>query len=708
VVDGTDRAPVGAGRAGVFAPCRDRLVVDRAARAAAGSSVPSSPDLMRRFSSPADRRPATGETAVLVTRGVAAAEPYLTRYLPGLVLAAVLPCPDRGAIATQDVTSAVIVLATLPLVPVFGALVGLATARPCRAAVARHVVAVRHFLDVMRGLPTLVAFRRAEAQSARIREVTDRYRAATLRTLRIAFAASAVLELVATLSVALVAVTVGVRLAGGGLDLRTALVVLLLAPEAYWPLRRVGPSSTPPPRRRDVRAVDCPARQRRRPTTPRRAPRAGDLVVDDVTVTYPGRVVPALDAILVARAGHRLTAVTGPSGCGKSTLLSCSPACASPTAAGGVARAPGRRRGLAPAWRCSPHGLSSSPALVPTTSDSAPRGRATTPCGRSRAASPSRRRVRALPRASRHPLGEDGATLSAGERARLALARIVLADRPLRAAATSRPPTSTTRPSTSSPTPSSSWHATAPSSWSRTGRLWSGSPTTWSSRTARQAAPDSAPVLAAAPAGAPGRHRLRRGAPRPGSSCRQSSGPWPRPSGVALTATSGLAHRAGVDPAGRPHAAGRGSSGFAPSASPRPLLLLQRAAAGRTTPHSGCSPAPGRRVRRAGPLTPGRLGPRRGDVLASVVDDVDSVLDRELRCRLPVRGLVIVAASGDGVTGALTARGRGSPSADLPARTLSPMRGPRSGRRAPSTGQRRRAAALRTRRARPRRSPTSW
>src|SRR5690349_9019580 len=97
-----------------------------------------------------------------------------------------------------------------------------------------------HFVDVMRGLPTLVAFRRATAQSRTIREITDRYRRATLDTLRLAFASSAVLELVATLSVALVAVVVGVRLAAGDLGLHTALLVLLLAPEAYWPLRRVG------------------------------------------------------------------------------------------------------------------------------------------------------------------------------------------------------------------------------------------------------------------------------------------------------------------------------------------------------------------------------------------------------------------------------------------------------------------------------------
>ena len=185
-------------------------------------------------------RPQAGETAVLVTRGVAAAEPYLTRYLPALVLASVLPLLTVVVIATQDVVSAVIVLATLPLIPVFGALVGLATRDRAEKQWRAMASLSGHFLDVMRGLPTLVAFRRAEAQTSRIREVTERYRRASLDTLRLAFASSAVLELVSTLSVALVAVTVGLRLADGDLGLRTALVVLLLAPEAYWPLRRVG------------------------------------------------------------------------------------------------------------------------------------------------------------------------------------------------------------------------------------------------------------------------------------------------------------------------------------------------------------------------------------------------------------------------------------------------------------------------------------
>ena len=177
---------------------------------------------------------------MLLTRGVAAAEPYLTRYLPAFVLAGVLPLLTVIAMATQDVMSAVIVLATLPLIPVFGALVGLATRDRAETQWREMASLSGHFVDVMKGLPTLVAFRRARAQTGRIREVTERYRTATMATLKLAFASSAILELVATLSVALVAVTVGVRLAAGHLDLRTALVVLLLAPEAYWPLRRVG------------------------------------------------------------------------------------------------------------------------------------------------------------------------------------------------------------------------------------------------------------------------------------------------------------------------------------------------------------------------------------------------------------------------------------------------------------------------------------
>ncbi|HEX5086439.1 MAG TPA: ABC transporter transmembrane domain-containing protein, partial [Nocardioides sp.] len=265
---------------------------------------------------------ASGEVAVLATRGVSAAEPYLTRYLPALVLASVLPPLTVVVMATQDLLSAVIVLATLPLVPVFGALVGLATRDRAREQWRELASLSGHFLDVVRGLPTLVVHRRARAQSARIAQVTDRYRVATMRTLRIAFSSSLVLELVATLSVALVAVTAGVRLAQGSLGLHTALVVLLLAPEAYWPLRRVGAEFHAAAEGvatfeavRDLLDADP------MPASGGPAPDGAALVLSGVSVTHPGRTAPAvrrLDAVVPARG---VTVVTGPSGCGKSTLL---------------------------------------------------------------------------------------------------------------------------------------------------------------------------------------------------------------------------------------------------------------------------------------------------------------------------------------------------------------------------------------------------
>ena len=401
-----------------------------AARAAGAVGADVRREVLRAVLSPSGDRPQAGETAVLVTRGVAAAEPYLTRYLPALVLASVLPLLTVVVIATQDVISAVIVLATLPLIPVFGALVGLATRDRAERQWRAMASLSGHFLDVMRGLPTLVAFRRAEAQTSRIREVTERYRRASLDTLRIAFASSAVLELVSTLSVALVAVTVGLRLANGDLGLDTALVVLLLAPEAYWPLRRVGAEfhAAAEGVATFERVDDLLSRSTRADAG---AARAGDLHVDDVTVTYPGRVVPALDhvSLVVRRTG--ITAVTGPSGGGKSTLLS--------VLAG--LRGPDTGRLLVDgvpvggeAWRSGVALLPQRPLFVG--GSIADNVRLGAPDADDAAVWEVLRRValeervRQLPQGLATPLAEDGASLSAGERARLALARIVLSDRP--------------------------------------------------------------------------------------------------------------------------------------------------------------------------------------------------------------------------------------------------------------------------------------
>ncbi len=409
------------------------LVDAAAARAAAVVGTDLRRRLVGAFLRDHDRRTprASGELAVLATRGVTAAEPYLTRYLPALVLAAVLPPLTVVAIAVLDPMSGLIVLATLPLVPVFGALVGLATRDRAESQWRAMASLSGHFVDVVRGLPTLVAHRRAEAQSTTIRAVTDRYRRASMATLRLAFASSAVLELVATLSVALVAVVVGVRLAAGDLDLHTALVVLLLAPEAYWPLRRVGAEFHAAAEGvatfervsalLDVDVAESPA-----------APAgAGPIEVRDLSVRHPGRTVRALDGVSLSVPPRGVTVLTGPSGCGKSTLLAVLAGLLAPET--GTVRVDGVDVG-GDAWRARIAWLPQRPVFV--VGSVADNLRLAAP-----GASEERlwevlrsvaleERVRALPGGLDAPVAEDGATLSAGERARLALARVVLADRP--------------------------------------------------------------------------------------------------------------------------------------------------------------------------------------------------------------------------------------------------------------------------------------
>ncbi len=173
-------------------------------------------------------------------RGLDALDAYFTGYLPQLVLGVTVPIAVLARLVFADWTSAVIVAVTLPLIPVFGALVGWQAQAATERQWRRLSRLGGHFLDMLSGLPTLRAFGRAQAQVDVVRRMADAHRAATMKTLRIAFLSALVLELVATLSVALVAVPVGLRLLAGGLTLQVALLVLLLTPEAYLPLRAAG------------------------------------------------------------------------------------------------------------------------------------------------------------------------------------------------------------------------------------------------------------------------------------------------------------------------------------------------------------------------------------------------------------------------------------------------------------------------------------
>ncbi|MDN4161633.1 thiol reductant ABC exporter subunit CydD [Nocardioides abyssi] len=606
--------------------------------------------------------------AVLLTRGVAAAEPYLTRYLPALVLAGVLPLLTLAVIATEDLLSAVIVAATLPLVPVFGALVGLATRDKAEEQWRAMSTLSGHFLDVVRGLPTLVAYRRARAQSRTIGEVTDRYRRASLGTLRLAFASSAVLELVATLSVALVAVTVGVRLAQADLGLTTALFVLLLAPEAYWPLRRVGAEFHAAAEGvATFEAVDAlvtsapalePAAVPAVPAEPAEPAEsavsavsgAGDLVVRNLAVTHPGRTVPAVAALSTTLPARGVTVVTGPSGCGKSTLLA--------ALADLLTHEPGTVTvGGRPAtgcdWQAQVAWLPQRPVFVAgTVADNLRLGTPDATDDRLRSA--LRRvaleeRVLALPDGLATPLGEDGLTLSAGERARLALARVLVAERPwvLLDEPTAHLDELTER--------------VIVDTVAELGRT--SGVVVVAHRPALLAVADHhlalpAPPPTPAPVPAPGEPVPARRDAAPAAPGRPDDGAdepapagslWPATlvgalasaSGVALTATAGwLIVQASTRPAVLTlmvAVVGVRAFGLA-----RPVLRY----AERLRSHDVALRLLARRrvevYDALVPLVPGRLGRRRGDLLASVVDDVDGVVDRELRVRVPVRQAALV------------------------------------------------------------------
>ena len=262
-----------------------------------------------------------GELVTTLTRGVDALDGYFARYLPQLALAVAVPLVVIAWTVPRDLLAAAIMAATVPLVPVFMALVGLATRdRGLRRWEALATLGA-YFLDLVRGLPTLRAFGRGAEKVAAVREVSDRYRRATMGALRGAFLSSLVLELVATISTALVAVAIGLRLDQGQLDLRTGLAVLILTPEVYLPLRRLGTQyhatleALAPAARIDELAVPVAAGGQEAVDL-----RTAAIELRSVSFVRPGRGVILEGVEACIRPGEHV-ALVGPSGAGKSTLL---------------------------------------------------------------------------------------------------------------------------------------------------------------------------------------------------------------------------------------------------------------------------------------------------------------------------------------------------------------------------------------------------
>jgi thiol reductant ABC exporter CydD subunit len=369
----------------------------------------------------------------LLTKGLDDLDPYFARYLPQLVLAATVPAGVVGWMATGDLISAGTVLVTLPLIPIFMALVGWATAAHSRRRQHALAVLAHHFADVVAGLPTLKLFGRAKAQAAAVRRVTDKHRVASMASLQLAFLSSLVLELLASISVALVAVGVGLRLVNGTLGLETALLVLILAPEAYLPLRQVGAQfhasadgvaaseevfrvlETPPPVRGE--RTDVPDL------------RVTSLRLHDVTVRYPDRPTPALEGFDLELWPGEVVALTGPSGTGKSTVLAALLGFVVPERGVVVAGGSAADEFKPELWRRQFAWVPQRPGLlVGNIADNVRLGRPTASDGEVRQA------LNAAGAAELEldtPVGEQGKLLSGGQRRRVALARALLTEAPV-------------------------------------------------------------------------------------------------------------------------------------------------------------------------------------------------------------------------------------------------------------------------------------
>jgi ATP-binding cassette subfamily C protein CydD len=392
-----------------------------------------------------------GEITTLSTKGLDGLDSYFARYLPQLVLAVLVPVAVLVRVAVADWVSAVIIAVTLPLIPVFAVLVGWHTKTQTRRQWRLLATLGGHFLDVVEGLPTLKVFGRAKAQEQVIAKVTEDYRAATMSTLRVAFLSALVLELSAAVATALVAVEVGLRLLYGHLGYETALLVLLLTPEAFLPIRAVGAqfhaSMEGVAAARGVFEIldtPIPGEARSAATAPRSGSSRADLRrqyirLNDVTAAYPDRHRPALEGVSLTIAPGDRVVLTGPSGAGKSTLLALLLRFITP-AAGTIELAGGGADGDVAAidirqWRTQIAWVPQQPYLFTgTAADNIALGQA----GASRDAICRAARlagaadfISELPAGYDTPLGERGLRLSAGQRQRIALARAFLRDAPL-------------------------------------------------------------------------------------------------------------------------------------------------------------------------------------------------------------------------------------------------------------------------------------
>jgi ATP-binding cassette subfamily C protein CydCD len=373
----------------------------------------------------------TGEITQLATRGVEALDPYFARYLPQMVLTAIISPLFVMAIWATDWISGLVLVLTLPIVLLFMVIAGWSAQRRTNDQWRTLERLSNHFLDVVEGLTTLRVFGRARAQCQAVESVTQDYRRTTMGVLRLSFLSSFVLELFASLSVAIVAVQIGLRLIGGSIDLEVALIVLLLAPEAFQPLRTLGASYHAAAEGRSVTSkildiLDDPSL----PPGTRTVHGALDVVaVQDVSVqrvdtTGCTSAVHTLAPISFPLYESGVVALVGPTGCGKSTLLSVMLGFLAPSA--GTVRMNGVSVADADpqSWLGHIAWMPQRPTLVEGTVAGNVRLGAADATDHDVAAAMARAACHGIDPHRR--IAQNGADLSAGERQRIALARCFL------------------------------------------------------------------------------------------------------------------------------------------------------------------------------------------------------------------------------------------------------------------------------------------
>lgn len=314
----------------------DYLLAVSAQRAASGAKSQIRSSLLKRVlaTGGADTPEGTGATAVLLSRGLNALDDYYTKTLTAFVSTAVVPFMLWVVVASLDWMSAMVLACTLPLIPVFMILIGKNTRDETAEAQAELHRLSDHILELVRGLPVIIGLGRERAQTRAMNALGQRYRERTMQTLRSAFMSSLALELITTISVALIAVLIGVRLVNGTLGLDTAILVLLLAPECYQPLRDVGAAyhqseDGVAALRSAQKIIDAPLPAAAADSDAQDKAQPSSIVVEDLSVSYPARpaVLTNLSLNLDRRVGAGQDArgavigVMGESGCGKSTLL---------------------------------------------------------------------------------------------------------------------------------------------------------------------------------------------------------------------------------------------------------------------------------------------------------------------------------------------------------------------------------------------------